>query len=124
MKFGWHQLYATDRFDLEDQEGRLVAWITRNRVDEHGWDNLDTAYVSRDDLGYITEYKNVSGQGAKYTWRLWWEDKDNRGHSGTDGINYSTMKEVKAAAEAKFLRDDDEVRTFDWSGNKTSYEDD
>lgn len=125
MKYFWQQRYATDRFDLEDQNGHLVGWITRNRVDEHNFSDLDTVQLSRDCLGYITSYNVISSPNAKYVWRVWWAERDDKGFvkpdSSSDNVQYPSLSDAKLALEQKFFVPPEQVKTINWMGNLTNY---
>lgn len=125
MKYFWHQRYAIDRFDLEDQNGHLIGWITRNRIDDYPMSDLDTAHISRDCLGYIASYRLVSSPNAKYIWRIWWVERDDNGYckseSSSDNIQYPSINDAKIALEYKFINPNASVQTINWIGNLTVY---
>ena len=124
MKYFWKQPYAIDRFDLTNEHGHLIGWITRNRIDDHPFTDLDTVYVSRDCLGYITDYRLVSSPNAKYVWRIWYVERDDKGfykETSSDNIQYPSMSDAKLGLEQKFLIPNSDVQTINWIGNSTIY---
>lgn len=120
MKYVWTQNCATDRFDLEDERGRLIAWITRNRIDD--MNQPDTVYLERDFLGYITRYFCQSSPSSKYIWRIWWWNSIDR-KSETDDVEYTTQSCAKNAVIDRFLLTSKDVSTRIWEGNMTTYDD-
>lgn len=124
MKYFWTQNYATDRFDLEDSSYKLIAWITRNRIDEYDLKDADKVYLTYR-YGYVDSYKLISNPNSKYVWRIWWAQHDDNGYlmpeSGTDNINYYSMDDAKSAAEKRFLPEMSEIKTIKWDNNFTEY---
>ena len=115
MKFFWQKRYIIDRWDLEKEDMQLVAWITRNRVDNSSIS--DTLLVEIDEFGYNKSFKNVSSSESKYVWRMWWAERDDKGfwksESFSDNVDYSTMEEAKIATQKKFLPEDAVIKTID-----------
>ena len=121
--YTWQQRYAIDRIDLIGKNNHLIGWITQNRIDDIL--EKDTVYISRDYMGYATKYHRASANGAKYIWNIWWAQRDDKGYvigeSGTDNIQYLTMKEAKEALQNKFSISEENVKSLDNSWNSTQY---
>ncbi|NDB82873.1 MAG: restriction endonuclease subunit S [Alphaproteobacteria bacterium] len=109
--------------DLIGKNNHLIGWITQNRIDDIL--EKDTVYISRDYMGYATKYHRASANGAKYIWNIWWAQRDDKGYvigeSGTDNIQYLTMKEAKEALQNKFSISEENVKSLDNSWNSTQY---
>jgi|Laugresu1bdmlbsd_1035121.scaffolds.fasta_scaffold29495_4 hypothetical protein len=119
----WNQNYAIDRFDLEDNCYRLIGWITRNRIDNNP--EPSQVYIMRNEFGYVTHYRNDGHPEAKYIWRVWWAERDEKGYykgeSSSDEIQYLTMEEAKQALEKRFLPPEAKVKTVSDPRNFTNY---
>lgn len=122
-QYTWQQRYAIDRIDLIGKGNHLVGWITQNRIDNSP--ELDTAYISRNYMGYVNQYCRVSAAEAKYVWRIWWAQRDSNGYvigdSGTDNMHYATMQEAKTELQKQFSISEDNVTSLDNSWNSTQY---
>ena len=125
MKYFWQKRYIIPRWDLEQEDMRLVAWITQNKVDNIGFSEPDSLLVTVDSDGYYTGFKNINQPDAKYVWRMWWAERDEKGfwksESFSDNVNYSTMEEVKIATQKKFLPEDAVIKTIDCPVDFTEY---
>ena len=123
MKYFWQRRYIIPRWDLEKEDMQLVAWITRNRVDNSSIS--DTLLVEIDEFGYNKSFKNVSSSESKYVWRMWWAERDDKGfwksESFSDNVDYSTMEEAKIATQKKFLPEDAVIKTIDCPVDFTEY---
>lgn len=125
MKYYWQKRYIIPRWDLEQEDTRLIAWITQNKIDNIGPSEPDSLLVSVGTDGYYTGFKNINQPGAKYIWRMWWAEKDEKGfwksESFSDNIEYHSMEEAKLATQKKFLPEDAEVKTIDCPIDFTEY---
>lgn len=125
MRFVWQKRYIIPRWDLEKEDMQLVAWITRNRVDDYNSHSPTTQYVSRDHDGYVLAFKDVNPPEAKFVWRMWWAERNDDGfwksESFSDNVEYSSMEEVKLATQKKFLPEDAIVKTVDCPIDFTEY---
>lgn len=94
--FLWHQRYATERLDCENN-GRYVGHIVANNRNGEN----DVCKISYGFYGYVESYKRTSNY--KQFWTIWWPQRDNEGYFTstllTDNRCYLDVNSAKATLE-------------------------